>query len=208
MKSKFDILYIVILYSFCLFNCKGQEKTDYFQKAKIEMANQNFEKAIELFTKSIDKKQEVAESFFARGLCYNLIKDYKNSVKDFTDSEKLGNDDVKLYTLRGFAYSELGENYLAFDDLNKAISINPDFYPKNYYNRGALEIRLKKAEEAIADFSIYIEKTDDPIAYCERGKVFSYLKKKDKACEDFEKAIELGYSDEEVLQLKNLNCKK
>ena len=46
------------------------------------MANQNFEKAINLFTKAINKKQNTAEAFFARGLCYNLKKDFEKSTED------------------------------------------------------------------------------------------------------------------------------
>lgn len=201
-------LFFGICFFILFLNCKGQEKTHYFEEAKSEMANMNWEEAIKLFSKSIDNNQEVKESYFARGLCYNLIKDFKNSVEDFTNSEKLGNNDVKLYTLRGFAYNQIGKNIEALDDLNKAISINPDFYPKNFYNRGALEVKLNKNEEAIKDFSIYIEKTEDPIAYYERGKLFVFFNKKDEACKNFRKAIQLGHSDDEILLLKNRICEK
>lgn len=187
-------------------NCNSQENKNYLELGKIEMAKQNFDEAIKLFTLGINNNQEKSECYFARGLCYNMIKDYQTSVSDFTNSEKLGNNDVKLFTLRGFAYSMLGNNQLALNDLSKAILIDPDFYPKNYFNKASLEIRLGKDDDAINDFTIYATKTNDFVGYSERGKVFLYQNKKDEACKDFDKSIQLGNSDKEILNLQKSNC--
>lgn len=187
-------------------SCNTQRKENYIDKGKAEMAKQNFDEAIKIFTLGIDNNQEKEECYFARGLCYNLIKDYQKSVSDFTNSERLGNSDVKLFTLRGFAYSELGNNELALDDLRKAVLIDPDYYPKNYFNKALLEIRLGKNDDAINDFTIYANKTNDFIAYSERGKVLLYLQKKDEACKDFEKSIELGNKDDFILNLQKSFC--
>ncbi|MFW2134955.1 tetratricopeptide repeat protein [Chryseobacterium sp. TY4] len=200
------LVFLFCVNIFFFITCKGQEKQDYFEEGKLEMANQNFPEAISLFSKSIENKTQVSESYFARGLCRNLTKDYKNAVSDFNNSEKLGNNDVKLYTLRGFALNQIEKNAEALEDLNKAISINPDFYIKNFYNRGALEVRLNKLDDALKDFDIYIEQTNDPIAYLERGKVQYYLDNHKKACSDFEYAFSNGIKNEEVLKLKNKIC--
>jgi tetratricopeptide (TPR) repeat protein len=198
---------ILLIFTFLLFlSFSSQEKENYIEKGKIEMANYNIDEAIKMFTLGIDNNQEKAECYFVRGLCYNLIKDYQKSVSDFTNSEKLGNNDVKLFTLRGFAYSVLGNNELALDDLNKAILINPDFYPKNYFNKASLEMRLGKNDDAINDFTIYANKTNDFVAYSERGKILLYQNKKDDACKDFEKSIELGNKDDEILKLQKSIC--
>ena len=186
--------------------CNSQRKENYIEKSKTEMANQNFDEAIKVFTIGIDNNQGKAEGYFGRGLCYNLIKDYQKAVSDFENSERLGNNDVKLFTLRAYAYSELGKNELALNDLNKAILIDPDFYPKNYFNKASLEIRLGRNDEAINDFTIYADKTNDFIAYSERGKILLYQNKKDDACKDFEKSIELGNQDKAVLELQKSNC--
>lgn len=166
----------------------------------------NLQQAIGFFTESIDKNQEVGESYFVRGLCYNLLKDYNNSINDFVHSENLGNrNDDRLYTLRGFAYSQKGESELALKDLEKAILINKD-YIRNYFNRGMLKVRLNKNNEAIDDLNYYLSKSEDPNAYFERGKIHLLLSNKIAACRDFEKAVLLKNNNETLINLKNSNC--
>lgn len=199
---------VVISVLFIFMDCHSQESENYIELGKVEMANQNFDGAINIFTLGIDNDVEKAECYFARGLCYNFIKEYQKSVSDFTNSEKLGNNDVKLFTLRGFAYSVLGNNELALEDLNKAILIDPEFYPKNYFNKASLEIRLGKNDDAIRDFTIYIAKTNDFLGYSERGKILLYQNKIEEACKDLKKSTELGNLDKEILQLQNNICNK
>ncbi len=202
MKKSIFLFFGLIIFM----NCNSQQNVKYLELGRAEMAKQNINEAIRIFTLGIGNSQEKAECYFARGLCYNLIKDYNKSISDFTNSETLGNNDEKLFTLRGFAYSVLGNNELALNDLNKAILLNPDFYPKNYFNKASLEIRLGKNDDAINDFTIYADKTNDFVAYSERGKIFLYQNKKDKACKDFEKSVKLGNRDEEILKLQKSNC--
>lgn len=201
MKKLFQIIFIL----FTLLSC-AQEKGDLIEKGKIEMANQNFENAISLFTEAIAKKQNTAEAFFARGLCYNLNKDFKKSTEDFNSAESLGFNDIKLYTLRGFAFNQINKNELALKDLNKAIELNPEFYPKNFFNRAMLKVIFKKNDEALSDLNEYLKRQEDPIAYFERGKVYLNIQRKEDACKDFEMCLNLGFNNEDLRKLKNSIC--
>ena len=198
------ILTFIILFSN---GCSSQDNKNYFDLGKQEMKNQNLEKAVEYLSIAIDKNQNKSEAFFARGLCNNLLKKFDNSTDDFTSAEKLGFIDVKLYTLRGFAYNQINKNELALKDVSKAIEMNPEFYPKNYYNKASLEIKLNRNEEALNDFNEYIKREQEPLGYFERGKLFYNLGRNEEACKDFETSLKLGNKSEEILRLKEEICK-
>ena len=78
--------------------------------------------------------------------------------RGFNSTENLGFDDIKLYTLRGFAFNQINKNDLALKDLDKAIQLNPDFYPKNFFNRAMLKIILNKNDQALSDLDEYLKK--------------------------------------------------
>jgi len=200
--NKFLFFFILLIFT----NCYSQND-NYFDLGKQEIKNQNFDKAIENLSIAISKNQNKSEAYFARGLCYNMIKDYQKSTKDFNSAEHLGIEDVKLYTLRGFAFNQINQNELALKDLNKAIDIDPEFYPKNYYNKGSLEIKLNMYNEALIDFNEYLKREENPIGYFERGKLLLYFGKKNDACKDFETSFNLGNNTNEISELRQKNCK-
>jgi tetratricopeptide (TPR) repeat protein len=82
----------------------------------------------------------------------------------------------------------------AIVDLSKAIELNPEF-SEAFTNRGLAKYNLKNYEEAIKDLDSSIElNPNSAIAYLNRG----YAKldgKKEGACDDFYKALDLGYED-------------
>ncbi len=200
-----QILAVII---FLLFNaCASKKDTQYLQLGKAEMANQHFDEAAKLFTKSIEKNPANAESFFARGLNYNLLKDFESAVSDFNQAEKLGYTDAKLYTLRSFAYNMTEKNDLALQDLDKAIEMDPDSYAGNYYNRAMLQLSLKKPDLAMLDLNKYVEATQNPNGYFARGKIVLGKGDLKSACEDFKRAISFGSTDEELLKISDAICK-
>ena len=85
--------------------------------------------------------------------------------------------------------------------------MNPEFYPKNYYNKASLEIKLNRNEEALNDFNEYIKREQEPLGYFERGKLFYNLGRNEEACKDFETSLKLGNKSEEILRLKEEICK-
>jgi tetratricopeptide (TPR) repeat protein len=188
-------------------NCFSQDNKNYFDLGKLEMKNQNFNEAIKNLSTAIAENQNRAEAYFARGLCYNLIKDYEKSTADFTSAENLGFKDIRLYTLRSFAFDQINDQNLALKDLNKALEIDPEFYPKNYYNRGALQVKLKNYRKALLDFNEYLKREKESIGYFERGKLLLYLGKKNEACEDLKTSFNLGNNTTEILKLTEKSCK-
>ncbi len=200
-----QVLALIIL--FVLVSCASQKDAKYLQQGKTEMSNQRFEQALELFTKSINQNPARAEAYFARGLSYNMMQNYEAAVTDFSMAEKLGYSEAKLYSLRSFAYSMTDRNELALKDLNKAITLDPESYAGNYYNRAMLYNTLRKPDSAVADLNKYLTVAQDPNAFFQRGKIVLTKGDLKSACEDFKKAVSLGNTDAELLKISEAICK-
>ena len=203
MKQILSLVIVVLFYV----SSPSQSRAKYLELGKTEMANHNYDEAIKLFSKSIKKNQKKSESYFARGLCYNLLQHYDKSISDFTEAEKLGNRDAKLYTLRAFAYSVNEKNDLALQDLDKAIAIDPEAYIGNYYNRAMLQLSFNKYDLALQDLNDYLARAEDPNGYHERGKTLMSKGDLKAACEDFRKSAALGNTDEKLLKATKAICK-
>ena len=59
-------------------------KFAHYNKAYIELVYfEEFEKAIEDFTKAIESDPTYSDAYFNRGYCYELLNDFENSIKDY-----------------------------------------------------------------------------------------------------------------------------
>jgi tetratricopeptide (TPR) repeat protein len=80
----------------------------------------------------------------------------------------------------------------AIADLDKAISLNPD-YAEAYNSRGLTYRALKDYQKAIADYDKAIALNPKlALAYTNRGIIYHALKEYPKAIADFDKAIEIN----------------
>src|SRR6185295_13023376 len=63
---------------------------------------------------------------------------------------------IEAYLLRATIYEDQSKFDKAIADYKKAMSINPELYPKVYLLIGKAECRLEKYEDAKADFEKFI----------------------------------------------------
>ena len=109
---------------------------------------------------------------------------------------KVGAETKEDYFNSGIAYYELGKHQQAIKDFNQAIRLDPKF-AEAYNNRGIAYGKGKgQYGQAIADYTKAIElnpKYAD--AFYNRGIGYINLGKKDRACDDWRKACELGDCD-------------
>ena len=111
---------------------------------------------------------------------------------------KLRQDAIEPYkksknALRGAAKAELDDFQGGKEDFEAALLKNPKL------ENGSMNIALSKLgeekyEEAIKDFDLIIEKRGENLAraYLYRGEAYYELKNKEKACDDWLKASNLG----------------
>ncbi|WP_052767513.1 DUF2971 domain-containing protein [Brachyspira hyodysenteriae] len=110
------------------------------------------------------------EICFYRGLTNIQLKNYINSIKDFTNIINIDNYNISAYFYRGLSYYNLGlannnessktHFELALNDFNKILEMdfeNGFDYCNTYYNRGLVNGSLNNLEESIIDFNKAIE---------------------------------------------------
>lgn len=136
-------------------------------------------------------------SFLRAGLWQDNIVLLKNSLKINPTSI------IPLNSI-GVIYMERNDFKNAFLYLNKTINYSPNYY-KGYYNRGLLNGKVEKYEDAIRDFTKTINLTNYYKAYVGRGNSYLMIKDYSKAIADGEKSFALNKDNPRALFLL-ANC--
>ena len=133
LKSMLRNLLTILLISIFITNCGGD---DYYNIATFHAKNGDYEKAIEYFTKAIDKNPKDGEAYYQRAYCRQTINgDNELIIADYTKSLEFKSNDYEAYMNRGVAKMAVGKNSEAIEDYLKSIEINSK-YPVVYANLG------------------------------------------------------------------------
>ncbi len=111
-------------------------------------------------------------------------------IKEYPDSSTT----AVAYFNRGAAYGRLNNDVKALADLDKALTLHPN-YDKAYYNRGVILGKEGKYTEAIAQYSKVISINADFVeAYNNRAIAYFHINDYTRSWEDVHKAQDLGFS--------------
>ncbi|MEO8868494.1 MAG: tetratricopeptide repeat protein [Bacteroidia bacterium] len=117
---------------------------------------------------------------------------YKSAIKVFDTLIKRNPKDENALTYRGASKISINDFSGAIKDLDEAIKLNPKSYMA-YNFRGTAKGGLKQNIEALKDFDLCIKiKLDYPSVYVNRAAIKMASKDKRGACEDLNKADQLG----------------
>lgn len=81
----------------------------YFNRALVYERLENFEKAIEDYSQSVDLLKDPPlqyKAYFYRGNCYRYLKQYEKSIADLIKSCEIKKDDAAPYNSLGLSYFE------------------------------------------------------------------------------------------------------
>lgn len=190
----------------------GAKDEYYFYSALIA---KDFEIKKELYTNAIEANPNFTDAYINRGLVYNELKEYKNSIADYDKAIEMDSKCALAFNNRGYSKFLAGDLDGALKDYNKAILLNPkmkmaldnkamlfskacmeddkDFGEKYYLSLGIVELREGNIAEAIRNFDESIAlnpKTELPYFY--KGIAYHSLNKNDEAYENYSKAIEIN----------------
>ena len=117
--------------------------------------------------------------------------EYDAAIKEWTLFIEQMPESATAYNNRGYAYSRIGQEAAAINDLYKAITLNP--YLSNPHNHlGSIYFQQKRYQLAIEELSEAINLNDQYTeAYEERAKVYHHLGKEELAKRDEEVVKEL-----------------
>lgn len=152
-----------------------------------------YKKALKDFDKSIELNANKAEVYYFKGYCNYELARYKASIEAYSKAIEIRPKYAEAMYNRGAAKAELKDFESGAKDFELALASDPNL------ENGRINIALSKLaqeqyEEAIKDFDIIIEKRGKNLAkaYFYRGEAYYELKNKEKACDDWLKASNLG----------------
>jgi regulator of sirC expression with transglutaminase-like and TPR domain len=129
----------------------GTNSAALYNRAWLYASRNNFEKAVNDYTKAIQIDKGQADIYFNRGLLYVKMKKYDLAVKDFDAAIKLKPRDADAYCNRGGVNNQLGKTDLAIRDYTEALKIRPKD-ADTLYSRGVVHMSMGSKTKAIADF--------------------------------------------------------
>jgi Flp pilus assembly protein TadD len=166
----------------------------YMLKGLSEMANNEYQKAVDYFTKYINQKPKNDIGYLRRGNAYKELKNAINAMYDYNKCIELNPQNEIAYSNRGLLKGILGDLSGGFQDCISSLKINENSVA--YYNLGWICFEQEDYEQAERAFSdaIKLEPSKASI-YNERGQARIQLKKYKEAIQDFTSLIGLEPSN-------------
>jgi len=107
----------------------GPESKYYDLKGNIYFRDRNYDQAIEYFGKAIDnalnskEKINLLNTYYNRGSCYLMLKNYKDGLKDFSKAIEENGQFAEAYHNRGICNIRLKNLKEGCEDMQKAVSL-------------------------------------------------------------------------------------
>lgn len=135
---------------------------------------------------------QTAPEYFQKGIEKHKEQDYKGAIKEYDKAIKTDKDYVDAYFNRGSCELALKDFKSALNDFNKTTELDSK-YVKAYYSKASVYVSQEKYAEALPalDKTIELDQTI-PNALTLRGQIRAQTGNKKGACEDFNKAKEIG----------------
>lgn len=164
----------------------------YLRRAKLyeargdgERALANFRRAAQLDPTSTEAHLGVAQALSAKGDARGAARAYAKAAEEVFD-------DAASYEMRGFMHFVAGQEELALADYEAAVALDPQ-NPDTLAWRGLCRLRLRRFDEAIADYTRLISmRPGEARGYRRRGEALVLSGKPADALRDLERAIAIG----------------
>jgi len=184
----------------------SENSTLYFNRGYTNALTGNYYNAIEDYTKSIQLDSTNAKTFVNRGDLWADVGESQRAIFDFTAAVSLNEKDELAYFNRAKEFVKIGKFEQAIDDYSKAITLNPNNV-EYYFLRGELKVGVGEFLSAAADYTKIISlEPYNGNAYYNRAISYANINLKDNACDDLNRAAELGFF--EAYEVINKYCKK
>lgn len=188
----------------------------YHNRAMTYLIRGDFKNGLKDLDRSIELNQKFFDAYLNRCQTYLFLNNYQQAIDDCSKAIEINPEDDRtikpkksyivnlahldrpvlrydtVHYIRGVAYFNQGDTFKAFQDLDKAIELNPKFF-EAYTARGVTFVELGKLENAIEDFNKAISLNPQyPDAYYNRGSIYFKKGKQQEAISDFQRAARLG----------------
>ena len=170
------------------FNPNNEEA--YYYRALTKYNIEAYRESLPDFDKAIELNPDVASMHHWRGESNYKLELYENAILDFSKSLELNKNDGYSYNGRANSYYMLTKYKEAKIDYTKAIELLSTDASTYHYYRGFCNYNLNLTQEALDDFTTYLQKdpTDSYILLMTAHSLY-VLKEFQQATEYYTKAI-------------------
>jgi len=135
------------------------EGIELYKQAYEFIQNKQYEQAIELCDKAIERNLKREKAYFYRGYVYSKLNDHLRAVQDVSKAIELNSKDKRYYYLRAYEYFELKNYDFALKDLDKVLLLDRrDYYIYSF--KGLIYDEMGYEEKAIENYLIAAKKGD------------------------------------------------
>ena len=197
-----------------MFTNKSSES--FYNKGIIHYEKGEYELAIDLFKKAVEKNSSNPQFYYNLGLAYVKTEEYELAINKFKEAISLNPKDADTLQNLGIAYYKKSRFEEAVQSYKKAIEIKPNDY-EIYDNLGISYFSMKMYKDSIDCFkkALNLNKNNPSLAY-NLGYAYYISEQYDLAKENFLYVISLNNTDEEAyfnlgnacLKLQELNLAK
>jgi len=176
----------------------ASEEDIWFANGMNAMDVKNYAKAVEYFSKIIQKDSNNVKAIYNRGLAFLMWQKFENAFMDFDRTIALDSTNADAYNNRGYLNYLAGQNAQAMDDFNRAISLDSNF-AQAYINRGSNYIDINLFKPAYKDLQKAIKlNPDSPSPYLELGRYYYKTGKYKKSVENYSKCIKMNLKNPKI----------
>ncbi len=162
-----------------------------------EKCNSAYENALIYFDNALTCNMYYCDAYIEKQKILHNLNRSSEALAVLNTAIKIFPDNLQLICNRGVEKWSLGDMNGALTDLNKSIQskeLDSMDCSSAYRFRGHLYQQKGEFEIAIRDFTNAISQNPkEDLAFLSRAKCYQEMGLRDKACEDFRKAADLGY---------------
>lgn len=163
-----------------------QEQIEEFRNCAVEyMYQEDYDHAIEYFTRVIELAPQDSIAYFDRGMAKEMKGDILAAIDDYSKQIEVTPNSVDSYFLRAMLWDKLNRRDLAIQDYSKVLELEYD-NADAHLMRG-IDLKLsRRYQEALDDIGVAISIDPERAEYYfERAEVEIILEDTEAACKDY-----------------------
>ena len=140
----------------------------HFYKGRIYDSLKKHKEAVEEYTKAIQVNSKYEKAYLNRGNAKKILGMIKDAILDYSKAIELSNpeDSLLAYTVRGYAYLQLGEKQKAYADFKYVSNSNiNNNNARNYALRGDAKVQMQDLAGGVFDLKKAIALAASKIEY-------------------------------------------
>lgn len=181
-----------------------------YRRAELNLQQQNYQAAIEHYTRILQINPNESQSYWARCLAWLELGNYQEGIKDCTQYLKLRPDFIQGYIARAGMFKDIGNLQRAIEDCTHALSLGglSSYWEQMAYTcRGDCYGLLNNYQAALQDCNQSIRLAPEEIKnYQKRGFIHQELENYHEAIADLTKVLRRNSEDSELFHCYHLRA--